>query len=51
MLPVLWHHPSVCFGITHLDETGWANLTQSLALPIAISRKSMRRHRRYDRTC
>ena len=20
MLPVLWHHPSVCFGITHLDE-------------------------------
>ena len=39
MLPVLWHHPFVCLGITHLDENGWANLTQTLALPIAISRK------------
>ena len=31
MLPVLWHHPIRCFGITHLDENGWANLTQTLA--------------------
>src|SRR6478672_2867088 len=22
MLPVLWHHPLVCLGITHLDENG-----------------------------
>ena len=30
-----------CFDITHLDENGWENLTQTLALPIAISRKSV----------
>jgi len=30
MLPVLWHHPFVCFCITHLDENGSANLTQTL---------------------
>jgi hypothetical protein len=25
MLPVLWHHPFVCLGITHLDEKWLAN--------------------------
>src|SRR5262245_10612177 len=32
-----------CFGIIHLDENGWANLTRTLALPIAVGRKVCRR--------
>ena len=37
MLPVLWHHPIVCFDITHLHEKWLADLTQTWALPNARS--------------
>lgn len=40
MLPVLWHHPFVCFDITHLDEKWLADLTQTLMDALGLPPKS-----------
>ena len=42
MLPVLWHHPIVCFDITYLDEKWRADLTQTLTDALGLPPKRPR---------